>query len=134
MRTLYFCPVVSFYLSIFSLAYIYNLSGRRWMFTRCDRLAIGHVTDPRDESTIAPCKMQLQLHVQPDMRQQFRPGSHGLNMFNFVRSNERLSQRLRKFQPVTNQLMRYKQCRLCGLWTRGLSRLSAQGDGRNVRQ
>ena len=35
--------------------------------------------------------MQLQLHVQPYMRQQFRPGSHGLNMFNFVQSNVQLS-------------------------------------------
>ena len=29
--------------------------------------------------------------------------SHGLNMFNFVRSNVRLSQRLCKLQPITDQ-------------------------------
>jgi len=37
------------------------------------------------------------------MRQQFRPGSHGLNMFNFFPSNVRLSHRLCKFQPITDQ-------------------------------
>ena len=43
------------------------------------------------------------VHVQPYMRQQFRPRLHVLNMFNFVRSNVRLSHRLCKFQPITDQ-------------------------------
>jgi len=64
--------------------------------------------------------MQLQLHMQPHMRQRFRPGSHGLNMFNFVRSNVRLSLRLGKFQPITDE--RNATQTMASVWT--MDRLS----------
>jgi len=60
--------------------------------------------------------MQLQLQLQPYMRQRFRPRSHGVNMSNFVRSNMRLSHRLCKFQPITSTSE--MQHAMCELWTR----------------
>ena len=56
------------------------------------------------------------------MRQQFRPVSHGLNMFNFLRSNVRLSHWLCKFQPITNQ--RNATQGMASVWTMDMSHMT----------